>query len=177
MRGALLGLIIERPGHGGELTHRLERRLGDTWRIDSNDTYRLLGNLQAEGLIEAREEPLRDRPLGTRIVYHPTGQASAALTRWIETLLPREAFRLGLHAKLAVARERDVPGLRSALAQHRRECLELAATMAAPNGGPASWSALFADCTREGIAQMLQTELDWVNRTLQRIEEYAQLQA
>lgn len=173
LRGALLGLVIERPSHGGELANRLDARLGGSWRVDPNDVYRLLGNLEDEGLIEAREQPRRDRRIGTRIVYHPTELASAALTRWIETLLPRETFRLGLHAKLAVARERDVPGLRSALAQHRRECLELAAAICPGDGQPSSWGALFMDCTRDGIQRMLQTEIDWVNRTLRRIDEYA----
>jgi DNA-binding PadR family transcriptional regulator len=173
LRGALLGLVLERPSHGGELANRLSTRLGETWQIDPNDVYRLLQNLLDEGLVEVHEEPRRDKRPGTRVVYHPTELTSAALTRWIETLLPREAFRLGLHAKLAVAREQDVPGLRSALAQHRRECLELARTMCPGDGDPGSWSALFMDCTRDGIYQMLQTELDWANRTLRRIDEYA----
>lgn len=173
LRGALLGLILERPSHGGELANRLTVRLGETWRIDSNDVYRLLGNLEDEGLVVAREEPRRDKRLGTRVVYHSTGSTSAALTRWIETLLPRESFRLGLHAKLAVAREQDVPGLRSALTQHKRECLQLATTMCPGDGEPRSWGALFMDCTCDGVQQMLQTEIDWVNRTLQRIDEYA----
>ena len=173
VRGALLGMVIERPSHGGELAHRLTRRLGETWRIEPNDIYRLLQNLLDEGLLEVREEPRRDKRPGTRVVYHPTALTSPALTRWIETLMPRETFRLGLHAKLAVAREQDVPGLRSALAQHRRECLELAAAMCPGDGEPSSWGGLFMDCTRDGIHQMLQTELDWVNRTLRRIDEYA----
>jgi hypothetical protein len=124
-------------------------------------------------LVCVREEPRRDKRPGTRIVYHPTERTSAALTRWIETLLPRETFRLGLHAKLAVAREHDLPGLRSALRQHRRECLELATMMCPGEGEPGSWGALLMDCTRDGIHQMLQTELDWVARTLTRIDEYA----
>lgn len=177
VRGALLGLVLERPSHGGELANRLSMRLGETWRIDSNDVYRLLGNLEEEGLIQAREEPRRDKRLGTRIVYYPTESTSAALTRWIETLLPRETFRLGLHAKLAVAREQDIPGLRSALAQHRRECLELAASVCPSDGEPGSWGALFMNCTSDGVQQMLQTEVDWVNRTLRRIEEYGRRSA
>lgn len=174
VRGALLGLVIERPSHGGELANRLSVRFGESWRIDANDVYRLLKNLEDEGLIHAVEEPHPNKRLGTRIVYHPTERASAALTRWIETLLPRESYRLGLHAKLAVARERDLPGLRSALAQHRRECLELAALLGPAAGEPSSWRALFMDCTRDAIYQLLQVELDWVDRTLCRIDEYAQ---
>lgn len=177
LRGALLGLVLERPSHGGELANRLRTRLGDTWRVDSNDVYRLLQNLQDEGLVCAREEPRRDKRMGTRIVFHPTEHTSAALTRWIETLLPRETFRLGLHAKLAVAREQDIPGLRHALKQHQRECLSLVTKMAPGDGEPGSWAALLMDCTRDGIHQMLQTEVDWVNRTLTRIDEYADRRA
>jgi DNA-binding PadR family transcriptional regulator len=173
LRGALLGLVIERASHGGELANRLAMRLGETWRIDSNDVYRLLSNLEEEGLVLAREEPRRDKRLGTRVVYHPTERTSAALTRWIETLLPRETYRLGLQAKLVVAREQDLPGVRSALAQHRRECLELAALALPAGEEPRSWGALFADCTRDGIGHMLQAELDWVERTLRRIDEFA----
>jgi len=173
LRGALLGLVLERPAHGGDLANRLLTRLGDTWRIDANDVYRLLRGLEAEGLVCAREERRRDRRLGTSIVYHPTEHTSAALARWIETLLPREPFRLGLHAKLAVAREQDLPGLRSALRQHQRECLTLATVMGPSEGEPGSWGALLMDCTRDGIQRMLQSEIDWVTRSLRRIDEYA----
>ena len=173
LRGALLGLVLERPSHGGELANRLDMRLGGTWRVGSNDIYRLLSDLQKEGLVQIREEPLRNGRPGTRVVYHPTERTSAALTRWIETLLPRETFRLGLHAKLAVAREGDLLGLRAALVQHRRECLELAAAMAPSDGDPRTWGALFMDCTRDGVHHMLQTEIDWVNRTLRRIDEFS----
>ena len=172
MRGALLGLVIERPSHGGELANRLSMRFDETWRIDSNDVYRLLANLEADGLVYAKEEPHPTKRLGTRVVYHPTELASQALTRWIETLLPREPYRLGLQAKLAVAREQDLPGLRSALTQHRRECLELAALVLPATEEPKSWRALFADCTRDGIGHALQAELDWVERTLRRIDEF-----
>lgn len=173
LRGVLLGLVLERPGHGGELANRLLARLGETWRIDANDVYRLLEGLEAEGLVEAREEPRRDKRMGVRVVYHPTGKTSVALTRWVETLLPREPVRLGLHAKLAVARAEDLPGLRSALGQYKRECLMLVAAMCPSEDEPRSWGALFMDCTRDGIHRMLQTEIDWANRTLRRIEEYA----
>jgi DNA-binding PadR family transcriptional regulator len=173
-RGALLGLVLERASHGGELANRLEVRLGGTWRIDSNDVYRLLDELRKEGLVQTREQPRRDGRPGTRVVFHPTELTSPALSRWMQTLLPRETFRLGLHAKLAVARERDLPALRGALEQHRRECLELSASIAPGDGaGASSWSGLFMDCTRDGVQQMLQTEIDWVGRTLRRIEEYA----
>ncbi len=57
LRGALLGLLLERPSHGGELANRLTVRLGETWRIDSNDVYRLLQSLLDEGLIKFAKSP------------------------------------------------------------------------------------------------------------------------
>jgi DNA-binding PadR family transcriptional regulator len=56
MRGVLLGLVLERPGHGGDLANRMLVRLGETWRLDTNDAYRLLEQLEREELLVSREE-------------------------------------------------------------------------------------------------------------------------
>jgi DNA-binding PadR family transcriptional regulator len=173
LRGALLGLLLERPGHGGELAHRLVGRLGETWRIDANDVYRLLEQLEAEGLTASFEEPRRNNVRRTRLVYHPTGLTAAALTDWMETLLPREPVRLGLQAKIAVARAEDAPRLLYALREYQRECLVLAQMVCPADGEAGSWGALFMDCTRDGVHRMLQAEIDWVSATRRRIEEHA----
>jgi DNA-binding PadR family transcriptional regulator len=173
LRGALLGLVLERPGHGGELASRLVARLGETWRIDSNDVYRLLEQLEGEGLTASFEEPRRGNQRRTRLVYHPTEQTAGALTAWIETLMPREPVRLGLQAKLAVARDQDAARLLVALSEYQRECLVLAQLVCPTNGEARSWAGLFMDCTRDATHRMLQAEIDWACSTRQRIEEYA----
>jgi DNA-binding PadR family transcriptional regulator len=172
LRGALLGLVLERPGHGGDLANRLRVRLGEAWRIDGNDVYRLLEGLEGEGLVSAREEPIKGRRRGTRVVYHPTERTSAAVGDWMQTMLPREPVRRGIEAKLAVAREQDVPSVRHALRQYERECLELAQMIPPATGQARSWSVLLLDCTRDGVQRILQAELDWVSRTITRIEEH-----
>jgi DNA-binding PadR family transcriptional regulator len=169
----LLGLLLERPGLGGELANRLVTRLGETWRIDPNDVYRLLEQLEQEGLVWAREESRRSGQRRTRLVYHPTEEASGALTLWMETLLPREPVRLGLQAKLSVAREQDAPSLAVALKEYERECLMLARLVSPGDGEAHSWMALRMDCTREAVYAQLQAEVDWAARTRQRINEYA----
>ena len=72
LRGALLGLLLERPGHGGDLANRLAARLGETWRVDTNDVYRLLEQLENTGLAVSRDEPKRSNHRRTHLVYHPT---------------------------------------------------------------------------------------------------------
>lgn len=173
LRGALLGLLLERPGHGGELANRLLSRLGETWRIDPNDVYRLLEQLEKDGLACSREEPRRGNQRRTRLVYHPTGDTAAALTTWMETLLPREPVRLGVQAKLAVAREEDGPRLLVALREYERECLALAQVVSPASAPPRSWGGVIMECTRDSVYGMLQAEIDWAARTRRRIEEHA----
>src|ERR1700704_6664322 len=73
LRGALLGLVLERPGHGGDLANRLAARLGETWRVDTNDVYRLLEQLESTGLAVSRDEPKRGgNHRRTHLVYQPT---------------------------------------------------------------------------------------------------------
>lgn len=173
LRGALLGLLLEHPGHGGELVSRLVARLGETWRIDPTGVYRLLEQLEREGLVQGMEEPRRGQGSRTHMVYHPTADTAQALSVWMETLLPREPVRLGLQAKLAVAREEDVPRLLVALRQYERECVELAQLVAPSAGAPGSWAVLCLACTRDSVHGMLQADIDWAGRTRRRIEEYA----
>jgi DNA-binding PadR family transcriptional regulator len=176
LRGALLGLALERDGQGGELAHRLVARLGGTWRIDTNDVYRLLDQLVTDGLLEAREQTRRDNRQRKRVVYRPTDQTEAALTAWMETSLPREPVRLGLHAKLAVARDEDAPRLVAALREYERECLRLAQLVAPTDGETSSWTALVMDCTRDAVWGQLQSDIDWAAQTRRRIRERMQAQ-
>ncbi len=172
LRGALLGLLLERPGHGGDLANRLAARLGETWRVDTNDVYRLLEQLENTGLVLARETPKRGNHGRTHLVYHPTAAAGEALTLWMETLLPREPVRLGLQAKLSVARPEDAPRLLVALRAYEQECLVLARLVLPGDGEARSWAALCMDCTRDAVYAQLQTEIDWAARTRRRINEF-----
>jgi DNA-binding PadR family transcriptional regulator len=172
LRGALLGLLLERPGHGGDLAHRLAARLGETWRVDTNDVYRLLDQLDKTGLVVSRAEAKRTNSRRTHLVYYPTAETSRALTLWMETLLPREPVRLGLQAKLSVARPRDAPRLLVALRAYEQECVALADLVQAGDGEARSWAALCMDCTRDAVCSQLQTDVKWAARTQQRISEF-----
>jgi len=176
MRGVLLGLVLERPGHGGDLANRMVTRLGNTWRLDSNDAYRLLEQLEREELLVSREEPGKTNGRRTMIVYHSTPKTSDALSLWMETLLPREPVRFGLHAKLSVARPEDAQRLMVALRDYEQKCLALA-QLVTPNGREQrSWGALYMDCTREAVYTQLRAEIDWAASARDRITEYAKSQ-
>ena len=173
LRGALLGLLLQRPGHGGELVSRLIRRLGETWRIDVTDVYRLLKKLEEEGVARSVEDHRGGDGQRTRLIYHPTEATEDAVRCWMETLMPREPVRLALQAKLAVAGEKDVPILVRALREYERECMALAQFVLPTDVRPQSWEALFMDGTRDAVYGMLRAEIDWSVRMRQRIAEFA----
>jgi DNA-binding PadR family transcriptional regulator len=173
LRGALLGLLLERPGHGGDLASRLSRRLGESWQIDPTDVYRLLSGLEHEGLVRECEDPQASSARG-RVVYHPTDQTAGALTLWLETLLPAEPMRSALHAKLAAARgEADARLLDRALRVHEQECLQMVALLPPMSGGAGSWKDLFLTCLRSGVSARLQAEIDWSRQTRMRLAEFS----
>jgi DNA-binding PadR family transcriptional regulator len=172
VRGALLGLVLERPGQGGDLANRLRIRLGETWRLDPNDVYRLLEGLEQEGLVRSLLEPHAEKGRRPTVTYHATEETAPALTLWMETLLPREPVRLALQAKLAVARPQDAERMMDALSEYEDSCLMLA-QLVAPSfaDGPRSWTALCLECTRDAAYSQLEAEVKWAQRTRERIAE------
>jgi hypothetical protein len=80
--------------------------------------------------------------------------------------------RLGLQAKLSVARQQDAPRVLIALKAYERECLLLAQLVSPTDGSARSWTALCMDCTREAVSAQLQAEIIWATNTRRRINEF-----
>ena len=136
--------------------------------------YRLLEQLEKEGLASSREEPRRDNQRRTRLVYHPTEQTAEALTVWMETLLPREPVRLGLQAKLAVARDEDAPRLLVALMEYQRECLRArAARLPDRRRGALLGGAVHGLHARRRLRACCRRRSTGPSSTRRRIDEYA----
>lgn len=172
LKGALLGLLLQRPGHGYDLANRLNRRLGPAWQIEAKGLYPMLQQLERAGLVSPQAIACNG-PTGRRIVYHPTTRAAGALTEWMAASAAAEPLRAELQAKLAVARGEDVPRLLVALdgyAQERRALLS-ASTEEFPR--PRSWAALAMTLTRAAALTRLRAELDWAVLARRAIAEFA----
>lgn len=134
------------------------------------DIYRLLEGLEEDGLLLPKDErePGRRR---ARVVYYPTDLTAQAVSEWMETLIPREPMRVGIRAKVAVAREQDARSLLLALRAYEQECLGLLKLAPAVASVP-SWKGLLVDCTRDAVDAQLRFEVEWARRTRRRVEEY-----
>jgi DNA-binding PadR family transcriptional regulator len=172
LKGAILALVLERPGHGYDLGARLGARLGPTWAIDPKRLYRMLDQLERAGLISGTVESDPENPRQHRTVYRATELAPEALRLWLETLAPREPTRAEIQAKVAAAREQDAPQLLLALRQYELECLELLRKSSGPPLPVRSWMGLVMEIVRDASDAQLHTEVDWAKRTRARIEEH-----
>jgi DNA-binding PadR family transcriptional regulator len=173
LKGAILSLVIERPGHGYDLGSRLGARLGPAWAIDPKRLYRMLDQLESASLIAGSVEVDPDNPRQYRTVYAATELAPGALASWLETLAPREPMRAEIQAKVASARPEDAPRLLEALRQYERECLELLQGNTVAEIASQSWLGLVMSIVREGADAQLQAELEWARRARKRIGEHA----
>lgn len=107
------------------------------------------------------------------MVYHPTEKTTEGLQCWLETLMPREPVRLGLQAKLAVARPEDAPRLLRAFREYERECVKLAQLVLPREKGSPSWEGLRLDGIRQSVYGSLRADIDWSVHMRQLIAEYA----
>ncbi|HMJ04407.1 MAG TPA: PadR family transcriptional regulator [Conexibacter sp.] len=174
MRGATLALIVERGGHGYELAHRLNRRLGPTWRVDPKQIYPILDELASAGLATCAEESNPDRPRQPRIVYRATDRAPETLRRWLDSPVEKEPVRPDLLARIASAGPADAVELLEALDEYERDLLRLIEANDDADPPGRSWSTLLLSVVRAHTDAQLQGELRWLVDARRRIEAFSE---
>lgn len=176
LRGATLGLIIERGGHGYELTHRLNRRLGPTWQIDAKQVYPILDEFVKAGLATSTKESNPTRPRQTRTVYHATDQAPAAFIRWMQSPVEKEPLRPDIDARLASGKVGAISDLVRVLDEYEAEILRLIEANDEDEPPVRSWDTLVLAVVRDHTDAHLQAEYRWLVETRRRLGEYAEQQ-
>jgi DNA-binding PadR family transcriptional regulator len=172
LRGATLALIVERPGHGYELTHRLNRRLGPTWQIDPKQVYPILDDLARAGLVTPIDEPNPDRPRQPRVVYYPTDSAPGALRRWMQSELEKVPLRPDVVARVASATPGDAEELLRVLDEYEADLLRMTEANHNPDLPVRSWRTLLLAIARGNTDAYLQGEFQWVVFARRRIHEF-----
>jgi DNA-binding PadR family transcriptional regulator len=172
LRGATLALIVERPGHGYELTNRLNRRLGPTWQIEPKQVYAILDDLTGANLVRFTEEPNPDRPRQPRVVYYPTEQAPQTLRRWMQSELETVPLRPDVIARTSSATAGDAAELLRMLDDYEGELLRLLEANADADPPVRTWRGLLLAIARSHTDSYLQGEFQWVVVSRRRIREF-----
>jgi DNA-binding PadR family transcriptional regulator len=94
---ALLGVVIESPGHGYELARRFKRVYGDTLALSYHkNVYRLLETLHAHDLIEETAPGPDEKPARNRLPkphYRATEHGQRAYEEWLLGQIEEERQR------------------------------------------------------------------------------------
>lgn len=188
-----LGLVIEAPGHGYDLSKRFKHSLAGLWRLGESQLYATLGRLEAKGLIEgdagAKVADGESRAGHTRRVLRATAAGREAFFSWLRTsgdAHPR-SLRLEFLTRLYFAQalepsrydsivrgQRDALALALAEAELRAAELTAAARQAGAAGcvdPEAMRSALAAALAAEAAAfsaVQLRAALDWLDGLARR---------
>lgn len=165
---AVLGLLIERPGHGYDVARRLRERFGSSGFAPTG-VYSALDQLSGEGLVRA------SGPLGRggersapRTIYEATERGCEQFERWLRADSPKANIRDELNMKLALSRPRDLPALIELVQAQERQCLarlgELKSPDASAHGRSLCWSEVADLLVRDAEARQLQARIEWLQR-------------
>jgi len=169
LKGALLGLLVQKPGHGYNLTNRLERRLGAAWQIEPRGLYRQLEALEIAGLVVSNRQ---SEPDVKRRVYTSTPAAEGALAEWMAADAPLDPMRATLQAKIAVAGAEHVPMLLEALDRYEEQCFAMLNSCKDEQPPLDTLLAIGIFLARDAALAHLQAELGWADTARRALQAF-----
>lgn len=165
---AVLGLMVDEPSYGYRLQREVADRLGFL-RLADSATYKILGRLEEDGLVEEAGELVdnQTRRGPRRVLYRATREGRLEFQRWMASPSDRGVLRDELQAKLAVSRTSDIPLLLQVAEDHARECMaELARLTRRPTSWEDTrtepWSGVATRLAEEFNALWLEMIVDWL---------------
>lgn len=119
----LLGLLMQQPMHGYELSQHFESPagLGRIWQLGMSQIYAVLKQLEDAGYVEGETELQTDRP--PRKVYRITPAGRQAFVDWVaEPVEHMRDLRVELLAKVYFHYELKLPSLESLIEAQLAYC-------------------------------------------------------
>lgn len=171
-RFVLLGLLLEKPAHGYDLTRHFapDSALGDVIHLSPSHLYALLARLERDGLIAGEMEDAGNHP--QRRVYHLTIAGEEAVQRWIDEPVshPRD-MRIDFPLKLYIARSFGTERDRMLIDRQRAVFLAYIARLGREVKPSATDDdADFLNLMRIGRIGRAQAALDWLQHCVGPVE-------
>ena len=121
---AVLGLVIERPSYGYELSRRCELRFDGLLDVGRSHVYAALDSLQRDGLIEPLPSPLPTASARQpRIHYRATEAGTRTFHVWIGEQQQEAARHAQVLARLAAIGAEETAALAALVDGYEREAL------------------------------------------------------
>lgn len=167
-RFALLGLLLEKPAHGYDLSRRFDPHsaLGDVIHLSPSHLYALLTRLERDGLIAGEVQDAGNHP--QRRVYRLTEAGRESVQRWMDEPVshPRD-MRIDFPLKLYIARGFGAVRVRE-LVDRQRVVFEKYIERLQDEEEPSDTvgDTAFLKLMRMGRIGRAQAALDWLNLCL-----------
>ncbi|HEV3046405.1 MAG TPA: helix-turn-helix transcriptional regulator [Solirubrobacteraceae bacterium] len=175
---AVLGLVIERPGHGYQLARRLDERFGSS-AFAPSCVYSALDQLTRDRLVRKAHpsEARAARRGGRRTVYEATARGVAEFRAWMHGPSPAPPLRDDLQMKIALCRPRDLPRLIDMLYGQELACRGRMRELhrdpqARANVEPhADWTLAMRTLGRDTETACWRARIEWLQSTRKLLEE------
>ena len=174
LKHAVLGLIVQRCGHGYEIGKRISALLGPSYLISPSGVYGALGQLEHEGLIvaitpEAPTEGERDQHCARRTIYENTAKGDEVFKRWLASSITSSGLaRNELRLKVAVSGPADIQALLQSLEREelrtRQVYEECQAAMKDPGRDRDTWTGIASDLAQGAGLIRLKGDLCWMQK-------------
>ncbi|HEX5853219.1 MAG TPA: PadR family transcriptional regulator [Solirubrobacteraceae bacterium] len=170
VRHAVLGLLIERPSYGYQLTKRLDEQFG-AWAWQSSGVYTALDQLVRDGDVRSRGKKemgatARGAP---RVVYEATPQGQGTFAAWINESTPLSPVRDGLDLKILLARPEFLPSLIDQTWAQEQQCIDhlraLRSTRPPSAGLSASWEEAAVVLKSRAEIKQLEARIETLQET------------
>lgn len=167
---AILGLVAEAPRHGYEIEQLIEERGMRDWTVVGfSSIYYILGKLEQRGLIRSHHEPAAGRGPSRKVyTIQPQGRSAwhqGTLQALSRPAHPDSSFLLGLAGLPGLSPQEAAAALR----QYRRNLIQnrdyIQQTWQQRGELPVFLEGMF-----EYSYNLLQTELEWLDRYIPRLE-------
>lgn len=172
LRTAVLAALVERPGHGYDLTNRLNRRLGLVLQADARRVYEVLEQLEEDGLAHSQEVRVAAAPHRRRRVFSATELGHATHAAWLVQREPVPHLRADIYALIAFSAPEQAPELLAKLDDYEMDCMQMQESALETDMEHPSWRSRMLNMTRVAVTEQLQAELRWITRLRREIEEY-----
>jgi DNA-binding PadR family transcriptional regulator len=169
-KNAVLGLVIEQPGHGYDLARRLEARFGSSGFAPTG-VYSALDQLSAEALVRSsgsRGDRESERAAPRRI-YEATPKGIDYFEEWMLGSSTVAPVRDELYMKVSLSKPHNLPRLIELARVQEEDCLTRLQDLKRPPqalapGGPRAWSEVAVLLVRDAEVRQLQARVEWLQK-------------
>jgi len=184
LRYAILAILTAAPLTGYETAKRFEGSVGHVWHAPDSQIYPELRRMEAESLVEGREE--RWGPNSQKTRYYITAEGEAAFRSWMATPLRYAPWRDVAHMQAAYFEWTDPESVRMHLEQHAQHYQDqiqqwssqvqdieshehpmIAARLQRYPAEQHERIVAYKSFAYDGLIRLAQAEVDWANRGLE----------